>query len=448
MRSAAPVAFGSCPHAGIAYANPHAPTTIGGVSYTYDNNGNVTSYGTTTVTWDYRNRITKIVGSGATTTFTYDINNERIQLAGAGSTTTFPFMLYNVASSTSAKIISKHLFANGEGIADVQGTGASAKAYDIHSDHAGGADIVSNASSTMENEFAYHAFGKARIKKTSANLAEQRQYIGEEYDQATDLNYHHARYYNSTRGQFLSEEPISLSLGDSSQGRGLSRQDQQRYLGDPQLMNSYSYARNNPIALKDPSGFSSMSSFWSYNPDPNIAAAKQQLAADLRAGYQGMATAAKVSGAIIASGAISAMAPEAIPYVAGGWVNAASSAYEDYQNGTVDKSGNTYATAFGFGAMQESRLIQSGSLTSVLAKSTAFSAFASSITNDGVVSARSLVSNAAGALAGRITQTAMSYVPESAQRVLLTQLSQAVASLAAQIGTLQAMAPSQSQSSK
>jgi RHS repeat-associated protein len=241
-------------YAGTAYANPHAPTTIGSTAYAYDNNGNVTSYGTTTVTWDYRNRITRIVGNGATTTYAYDINNERIQIAGNASTTTYPLMLYNVASSTNAKIISKHVFANGEGVADVQGTGASAKAYDIHGDHAGGADIVSNASSTIENEFAYHAYGKARIKKTSANLNEQRQYIGQEYDQATDLNYHHARYYSSTRGQFLSQEPIFLSLGDSGEVKKLSKEDQQSYLRDPQLQNSYSYARDNPIALKDQNG--------------------------------------------------------------------------------------------------------------------------------------------------------------------------------------------------
>src|SRR5258706_1379463 len=71
-----------------------------------------------------------------TTTYAYDINNERIQIAGNASTTTYPFMLYNVASSTSAKIISKHVFANGEGVADVQGTGASAKADNIHGDWA------------------------------------------------------------------------------------------------------------------------------------------------------------------------------------------------------------------------------------------------------------------------------------------------------------------------
>jgi hypothetical protein len=38
----------------------------------------VIAYGTTTITWDYRNRITRTVIGGATTTYAYDISNERI----------------------------------------------------------------------------------------------------------------------------------------------------------------------------------------------------------------------------------------------------------------------------------------------------------------------------------------------------------------------------------
>jgi hypothetical protein len=140
--------------------------------------------------------------------------------------------------------------------------------------------------------------------------------------------------------------------------------------------------------------------------------------------------------------------PETVPYLLGGWVNAGSSAYEDYQNGRLDKSGDSYVPAFAVGAAQESKVIQSGTLPSVLVKTTAFSGSASLIINNGVVSTRALVSNAAGTLAGRITQTAMSYAPGSAERILFTQLSQAIASLAAQIGTLQATAPSQSKTSK
>ena len=246
-----------------------------------------------------------------------------------------------------------------------------------------------------------------------------------------------ARYYSGTQGQFTSEDPVFLGNPTSQN------------LTDPQSLNSYSYANDNPVVKSDPTGRSTPLGTWfAYSPDPGTAMAKQQLLAELQAGYQGWTSAAKFSGAVVASGGAAMTDPAAVPYVLGGWVNAAASAYEDYQNGSLDKSGGTYATAFGAGTVQESRLIQSKGWISTLVKSTAFAAGASAFMNNGAISTRSLISNAAGTLAGRITQTSMSYPTQSATRLLLNQLSQAVASLAVQIGVLQATAPSQSKSSK
>jgi RHS repeat-associated protein len=56
------------------------------------------------------------------------------------------------------------------------------------------------------------------------------------------LDYLQARYYDSARGQFLTQDPVFL--GDPKQ------QD----LGNPQSLNSYSYANDNPITGKDPDG--------------------------------------------------------------------------------------------------------------------------------------------------------------------------------------------------
>jgi hypothetical protein len=36
----------------MAYANPHAVTSVGGTTYTYDNNGNETAIGSLDYTWD------------------------------------------------------------------------------------------------------------------------------------------------------------------------------------------------------------------------------------------------------------------------------------------------------------------------------------------------------------------------------------------------------------
>lgn len=49
-----------------------------------------------------------------------------------------------------------------------------------------------------------------------------------------------ARYYNPSIGRFLSQDPVYLAAGFD--------------LSDPQSMNSYAYARNNPIRLVDPDG--------------------------------------------------------------------------------------------------------------------------------------------------------------------------------------------------
>ena len=300
----------------------------------------------------------------------------------------------------------------------------------------GSTGVTADTNNHVQEVTDYKPYGSINNHDQLAGFSEQRKYIGQMYDNDTGLNYLNARYYNSAQGQFLSEDPVFL--GDPKS----------QVLTDPQSLNSYSYANDNPIVKSDPTGRSTPLGTWfAYSPDPGTAMAKQQLLAELQAGYQGWTSAAKFSGAVVASGGAAMTDPAAVPYVLGGWVNAASSAYEDYQNGTLDKSGNSYVGAFLAGAGQETRFIQSGRITSVLAKSTAFQATTNMLIN-GTVSARSLVANTAGTLAGRITQTATSYSQGSATRVLLTQLSQAVASLAVQIGVLQATAPSQSQSSK
>jgi len=63
-----------------------------------------------------------------------------------------------------------------------------------------------------------------------------------------------ARYYDGSKGEFLSEDPSHLAIGNPQQLKQLTGQDQQIYLADPQQLNSYSYARDNPINLSDPNG--------------------------------------------------------------------------------------------------------------------------------------------------------------------------------------------------
>jgi RHS repeat-associated protein len=100
----------------------------------------------------------------------------------------------------------------------------------------------------------YYPYGSTRISQTSGGYNEAKQFIAQYTDPETNLSYLNARYYDGSKGQFLSEDPTFLSVGNPSQVQRLSSQNQQRFLMDPQQMNSYSYGRGNPITNSDPSG--------------------------------------------------------------------------------------------------------------------------------------------------------------------------------------------------
>jgi len=231
---------GSYTYAETNYANPHAATSIAGMSLTYDNNGNVTAYNGSTYTWDYRNRLTAAGSGGATTTYAYDHNNLRTKKSVGGVTTIYPNELYNKAGST----VTKHIYAGSDLIATIEGNGTATSTRYVHSDHLGSTNAVTDDSGEVVQTLDYYPFGSERIDLGTD--VSQKQYIGQEYDEETDLAYLNARYYVGQRGQFTSQDPVFLKLGQDP------RTDS--FLGSPQAQNSYSYAMNNPITYKDPTG--------------------------------------------------------------------------------------------------------------------------------------------------------------------------------------------------
>src|SRR5918994_3100231 len=95
-------------YAETGYANPHAVTSVGGITYTYDNNGNVTATGSLDYTWDWRNRLASAERSGGgITTYGYEHSGQRGFQATGSATTSYPNRYYNVASSTTTK----HIFS-------------------------------------------------------------------------------------------------------------------------------------------------------------------------------------------------------------------------------------------------------------------------------------------------------------------------------------------------
>jgi RHS repeat-associated protein len=105
-----------------------------------------------------------------------------------------------------------------------------------------------------EESLDYFPYGGVRIDTKTNYGGVRNKYAGTVYDPLSGLNYMQARYQNSSRGQFISEDPSFLAVGNPNQLKQLTSQDQSLFLADPQQLNSYSYGRDNPITKSDPQG--------------------------------------------------------------------------------------------------------------------------------------------------------------------------------------------------
>jgi RHS repeat-associated protein len=133
----------------------------------------------------------------------------------------------------------KQIYAGEQLVATIETVNNIVSPYYVHTDNLGSTNVVSNSSGVNVQLLDYYPFGNQRISSGTYN--EQRKFIGQINDADTGLDYLNARYYKSDIGKFISQDSMFWKLP-------------QELLIDPQQMNSYSYARNNPVNMKDPSG--------------------------------------------------------------------------------------------------------------------------------------------------------------------------------------------------
>ena len=243
------VATSTYAYSGTGKANPHAATTINGVTNTYDDNGNLTNDGTRTYTWNYDNTLATLGSS----TYSYDHAKQRVTMYDGSATSTYANKYYSVNGATTTR----YVYAGDELVTTIVADGVSTSTFYIHPDHLGSTHVVTNASSTEEQALDFYPYGERRIN--SGSDVSSREYIGEHFDEETDLSYLNARYYDPATGRFLSLDPVFLAVGNQNQIRELTQQRQAQILSDPQLLNSYGYARDNPISNSDPTGLVSQS---------------------------------------------------------------------------------------------------------------------------------------------------------------------------------------------
>ena len=168
-------------------AGPHAVTSAGGYSYSYDLNGNMLSGKGKIMQYDVENRLVQVNDSGAVSSFVYDGDGGRVKQTAGSLATTYIGSLYEVDSTGK---ITKHIFAGSNRVVTRDSTGA---VYYYHSDHLGSSSIITNASGAQVQHLEYTPYGSIAVNEGTD--AAKFKFTGKELDKS-GLYFYGARYYD------------------------------------------------------------------------------------------------------------------------------------------------------------------------------------------------------------------------------------------------------------
>ncbi len=213
-------------------------TSVNGVTYSWDDNGNLLNDGMQAYTYDQANRLGTVVQGGTTTTFGYNGVGDRLQQT-VGITTTH-YVLDPAAGLTQvlADGTNTYLYGNAR-IGQYQ----TAMQY-FGADGLGSVRQIYDASAQVVGSSRYDPYGNMLSQSGATSVFA---FTGEQYDAATGLEYLRARYYSAAQGRFVTRDV---------------------WEGDPNAPMSYNrwlYAYANAANRIDPSGQQSpCNDFWTW----------------------------------------------------------------------------------------------------------------------------------------------------------------------------------------
>ena len=211
------------------YDSANRLTSVNGQTYQWDNNGNLLSDGTSTYTYDAANRLTSVSNQSSVSSYQYNGLGDRLSQTVDSVTTNYVLDLNAGLTQVLSDGSNTYLYGAGR-IGELQPAGF---AYHL-GDALGSVRQLADATGTVTLARSFEPFGSV-LSISSIDDHTAYGFTGEWAD-ATELMYLRARYIDSTTGRFL----------QADSWRGDSR--------NPQTLNKYVYALNNPLRWTDPSG--------------------------------------------------------------------------------------------------------------------------------------------------------------------------------------------------
>jgi RHS repeat-associated protein len=211
-------------------------TTYNGQAISYDADGNMT-YGPlsgqmNTYTFDARNRLTQV----GDTTYTYDSEGNRTGTVENDTQITYVINPESPLNEALTKTDSsgKTDYVYGLGLIGQQDSTGDYLTY--HFDFRGNTVALTGINGSVADQYQYDPYGDVAYHSSSTSTP----FLYDGRDgvmlDANGLFYMRARYYDPDTRRFISRDTVTGSLGN------------------PQSLNSYGYALNNPVEYNDPTG--------------------------------------------------------------------------------------------------------------------------------------------------------------------------------------------------
>ncbi len=219
--------------------------SAGSTTYSYDNNGNMISKTSGSNSWaykyDYQNRLNQVLLNGLSVfQATYDGDGRRVQTVAGTDTTIYHYQAGSwdpiYAKGLTTGIVTDIIFVGSFRVGKIQG-GVN---YYYHLDRLGSVRFVTQTANLQTFTAKYLPYGAPYATSGSENF----QYTGKQLDVPTGLYYYGYRYLDSQSGRFITpdiQQPNTLN---------------------PQTLNRYTYANNNPISFLDPNGLQAWMEAW------------------------------------------------------------------------------------------------------------------------------------------------------------------------------------------
>lgn len=204
--------------------------SVNGTAFSYDASGNVTSDGARTFTYDAESRIASVSGFSSES-YSYDAGNRRVKKVMGGAVT-------------------HYIWEGDQVIAEYERGGAATQAAGTryyHQDRLS-TRVITDSAGVVVGTTDQLPFGE---EFGSNGVGEKHKFTTYERD-GTGVDYAVNRHYHSQHGRFNQVDPL---------GRGAVN------LADPQSLNPYSYAHNDPINFVDPTGLDEIHTVVPDTPD-------------------------------------------------------------------------------------------------------------------------------------------------------------------------------------